>query len=114
MLVAAQPCLTWYLQNSSFSYLANILWVRSHVLFQDKELVPYPSPLNPLKDSILFSVACCRNGSMEPTESQLALVVSWVHRMERSQRTLLKQEAQEQQQTVALQHWAVRNSSFFL
>lgn len=99
-------------RNNLFPYLANILRVRAHVLFQDKELVPYPSPFNPLKASFISSVSCCRHGSVGPTESQLALVLSWAHRVERSRKALLKQEAQEQQQTVALQHWAVRKSPF--
>lgn len=106
------PCPTGYFGNSIVPYLAHILRVRSHVLLQDKELVPYPSPFNPLKASILSSASCCRHESVGPTKSQPALVLSWLHRVERSRRALLKQEAQEQQQTVALQHWAVRKSPF--
>lgn len=112
-LLEPHPSPTWYFRNSIFPYLAHILRVRSHVLLQNKELVPYPSPLNPLKASILSSVSCCRHGSVGPTESQSALVLSGLYRMERSRWALLKQQAQEQQQNVALQHWAVWNSPSF-
>lgn len=83
------------------SYLSNILWVRAHVLLKHKELVPHPAPLDPLESSGT-SIPSCRRWP------RLAVgpLLPWPA-LEGSAGALLKEEAQEQQQAVPPQHWAV-------